>query len=343
MASGSGAGTATTATAALTFSPSTIFQKTRLPLQKWFLAVGLMVNAKKSISSCQLARDLDLNQKSAWFMQQRIRAEMATDQRDLLNGIVEADETYIGGKPRKGNKREDDVPAKRGRGTSKTPVIGAVERHGNVVARAADQPGALTGRGILQFVQGNVDPEASVLITDEFSAYRAVRPLMRHAVINHSQHMRTAIPIPTRLRVFGRWSSGHGWERITTTPASIFRCSLRKAAGNTTTAKTARIRHVHRRVLRVNRLYYGDCLTIMRDELRLHSVDLIYLDPPFNSNQAYNAIYKDETGRLLPDQIDAFATCGHWMKRGSAKSSICRCCFVTPALTMTSLASGSCG
>ena len=59
-----------------------------------------------------------------------------------------------------------------------------------------------------------------------------------------------------------------------------------------------------------NRLFYGDCLTIMRDHLRLGSVDLIYLDPPFNSNREYNAIYKDETGRPLPDQIEAF--CDLW-------------------------------
>ena len=59
-----------------------------------------------------------------------------------------------------------------------------------------------------------------------------------------------------------------------------------------------------------NRLYYGDCLTVMRDYMNLGSVDLIYLDPPFNSNRAYNAIYKDETGRPLPDQIEAF--CDLW-------------------------------
>ena len=165
----------------------TIFQKTRIPLQKWFLGIGLMVNAKKSVSSCQLGRDLDMTQQSAWFMQQRIRAEMATDQCAMLHGIVEADETYIGGKPRKGNKRDDDLPTKRGRGTAKTPVIGAVERHGNVVARVADQVGDLTGRGILRFVQSNIDPVDSILITDEFSAYNAVRPIMRHAVINHSR------------------------------------------------------------------------------------------------------------------------------------------------------------
>ena len=55
----------------------------------------------------------------------------------------------------------------------------------------------------------------------------------------------------------------------------------------------------------MNRLYYGDCLTIMQD-MPLASVDLIYLDPPFNSNREYNAIYKDETGRPMPDQIEAF-------------------------------------
>jgi len=60
----------------------------------------------------------------------------------------------------------------------------------------------------------------------------------------------------------------------------------------------------------MNRLFYGDCLTIMRDHMNLGSVDLIYLDPPFNSNREYNAIYKDETGRPLPDQIDAF--CDLW-------------------------------
>ncbi len=60
----------------------------------------------------------------------------------------------------------------------------------------------------------------------------------------------------------------------------------------------------------MNRLYYGDCLTVMQEYMRSNSVDLIYLDPPFNSNREYNQIYKDETGRPLPDQIDAF--CDLW-------------------------------
>ena len=112
----------------------TIFQGTHVPLQKWFLVIALIMNAKKSLSSCQLARDLALNQKTAWYMQQRIRSEMANKQGlILLKGIIEADETYVGGKPRKRNKRDDDKPDKRGRGTKKTPVVGAVECGGRPV------------------------------------------------------------------------------------------------------------------------------------------------------------------------------------------------------------------
>ena len=162
----------------------TIFEKTKVPLQKWFMAIGLMVNAKKSLSSHQLARDLDLTQPTALYVQQRIRAAMAADQGNLLQGIVEADETYVGGKPRKGRRRDkDDPPAPRGRGTRKTAVIGAVERGGNVTARIADN---LTGRGIVRFLKETVDPLGTLLITDEYRAYNAANGLYNRAVINHS-------------------------------------------------------------------------------------------------------------------------------------------------------------
>ena len=72
----------------------TMFHGTKIPLQKWFLAISLVMNAKKSLSSHQLGRDLALNQKTAWFIQVRIRAEMASQDSVILQGIVEADETY---------------------------------------------------------------------------------------------------------------------------------------------------------------------------------------------------------------------------------------------------------
>ncbi|MCY4107839.1 MAG: IS1595 family transposase [Chloroflexi bacterium] len=164
----------------------TIFAKTKIPLQKWFLGIAIVVNAKKSVSSYQLSRDLELNQKSAWFMLQRIRAEMTNKQSDiLLEGIVEADETFVGGKPRKRNKREDDDnDTPRGRGSSrKQAVIGAVERGGKVVAEVASD---LTGRGVMRFLRKAVYMDSD-LITDEYGAYRAARGVFYHYTINHSE------------------------------------------------------------------------------------------------------------------------------------------------------------
>ena len=93
------------------------------------------------ISSIQLAKELGVTQKTAWFLEHRIRE--AFDQKGgLLGGTVEVDETYIGGKPRKGNKRDNDPEggnkSKRGRGTDKTPVIGIVERGGRVRAKVPE-------------------------------------------------------------------------------------------------------------------------------------------------------------------------------------------------------------
>ena len=140
----------------------TIFQKTKIELQKWFLAISLLINAKKSISSYELARDLDLNQKTAWFMAMRIRRAMV-DHGDLLSGIVEADEAYVGGKPRKGNKREDNQPTKRGKGTDKLPIIGAVERGGKVVAEPSR---TVNATALTSFLSREIDTSASILMTD---------------------------------------------------------------------------------------------------------------------------------------------------------------------------------
>ena len=157
----------------------TIFQKTKIPLQKWFLAISLMANAKKSLSSHQLARDLELNQKTAWFMQQRIRAAMASDEGELLQGIIEADETYLGGKPR--HKGDNN---KRGRGASgKTSVVGAVEREGEVKATVTDDT---KGATVLGFIEQSVEVEESSLITDEYKAYTNAYKLMPHRTVNHS-------------------------------------------------------------------------------------------------------------------------------------------------------------
>ena len=158
----------------------TIFQGTRVPLQKWFLAISLMVNAKKSLSSYQLARDLEITQQTSWFMQQRIRAAMASDEGELLQGIIEADETYVGGKPRYKNKNN-----KRGRGSSgKTSVVGAVQREGEVRAEVTEDT---KGRTVLGFIEQTVEVEESSLITDEYKAYTNAYKLMPHRTISHEE------------------------------------------------------------------------------------------------------------------------------------------------------------
>jgi len=165
----------------------TIFHGTHMPLRDWFLVLALMLNAKKSASSHQIARDIGRRQPTVWSMMHRIRVAMEHDQfhSELLHGIVEADETYVGGKPRKGNKREDDTPNKRGRGTKKTPVIGIVERGGRVIAKPAD-PGDMSAKGLAKFITKFVSTAGTLLITDEFGGYVGMSNLMKHATINHS-------------------------------------------------------------------------------------------------------------------------------------------------------------
>ena len=163
----------------------TVFEGTKIALQKWFVAIVLIMNAKKSLSSHQLGRDLKLNQKSAWYIMTRVRTEMAEKVNAIiLQGIIEADETYMGGKPRKENKKEDREPAKRGRGTDKDPILGAAERKddGKVVAQLTPK---LTGRAILEFFTKRVDIDNSELMTDEYPGYRCLDDKMKHEIVNH--------------------------------------------------------------------------------------------------------------------------------------------------------------
>lgn len=115
----------------------TIFHNSHVDLQRWFLLIAIMFSAKKGLSAMQAARDLEMRRPTVWSMMHRIRAAMVDDGK-LLAGIVEMDETYIGGKPRKSNYKDpDDKGSPRGRGTAKAPVVGAVERGGRVKVRAA--------------------------------------------------------------------------------------------------------------------------------------------------------------------------------------------------------------
>ncbi len=162
----------------------TIFHGTKTPLQKWFLAIALMANAKKSLSSCQLARDLGLKQKTCWRIMMTIRTEMAKGN-PILEGIVEADETYIGGKRRKDYDREKGEPNKRGRGTAKDAVLGAVARGGKVVAEMVEN---VKAESITKFIKKYVNTDVTEFYTDQFRAYNDVGEIMKnHETLKRSE------------------------------------------------------------------------------------------------------------------------------------------------------------
>jgi len=175
-------------TRAFAVTVGTLFHGTHVPLRNWFLVLALMLNAKKSASAYQIARYLGMRRPTVWSMMHRIRTAMAADpeQDRLLHGIVEADETYVGGKPRKGNRRDGDAPNKRGRGTKKAAVIGAIERGGRVVAKVA-KPGGLSANGISKFISRFVDSAGTILITDEYKGYSRISETMLHSVVKHAE------------------------------------------------------------------------------------------------------------------------------------------------------------
>lgn len=159
----------------------TIFHHTHLPLQKWFLALCIILNAKKGIAARQLGRDLHVNKDTAWRMDMKIRDAMRErEQRDLLTGIVEMDETYIGGKPRPGTG-----PHKKGRGTSKTPVVGMAERKGKIKAEVIKNR-KLDSKKLTSLVRKNVDTKNATLMTDEYKGYIGIKTIMPHKVVDHT-------------------------------------------------------------------------------------------------------------------------------------------------------------
>lgn len=165
----------------------TIFHKTHLDFQKWFLAISLILNAKKGISARQLARDLEVNKNTAWYMAMRIRRAMNERwHRELLHGIIEMDETYIGGKPRKTNDKKLIKKNKRGRGTDKTPIVGIIERNGKVKADARLDR-ILTAKKMKALARANIDLKKSVVITDEFKSYLGFKKITNHKVIEHEK------------------------------------------------------------------------------------------------------------------------------------------------------------
>jgi transposase-like protein len=152
----------------------TIFHDSHLHLSKWFLATYIMCESKKGISANQLKRCLGVAYRTAWYLSHRIRTAMAQAIETPLTGIVEVDETWIGGKRRN---------VKEGYRGNKTMVVGAVQRGGDIRLQVVSDN---SRRVLHEFIRSKTAPDAEAIYTDEWQAYQGIADHdTRHETVNH--------------------------------------------------------------------------------------------------------------------------------------------------------------
>ena len=161
-----------------TVRTGTIFEWSHVPLNKWLYAIYLLVTAREGISSLQLSKELSVTQSTAWFMLGRLREACSGDLRKL-SGIVEVDETFVGGRER---NKHAGKRLNAGRGTvGKTPVIGARQRNGKVKPKPVDG----TDDASLQGFVADTVKSGSTVYTDDHAAYRGMADI-NHEAVKHS-------------------------------------------------------------------------------------------------------------------------------------------------------------
>ena len=160
----------------------TIFDNTKIPLQKWFLALYVFSSHKKGISSHQLARDITVTQKSAWFLLHRLRyAFDHPNFKAALGNTVEIDETFCGGDSKNKHTNKKTKNENGNTISDKVPVLGMIERDGNVKAFVVLNREKDT---IIPIIKENVKAESKIM-TDEYPAYDGLKENYTHKTVNH--------------------------------------------------------------------------------------------------------------------------------------------------------------
>lgn len=159
----------------------TIFEDSKIPLSDWFIAIWLFTTHKGGISSCELAREIHVTQKTAWFVLHRIRESAEFENHADLENEVEMDETYIGGL-NKNRHADKKVHQSQGRSNKdKIPVFGMLERDGRVVAKVVASTSA---KDLMPHILRTVDVCADVF-TDEWVAYKNLDKIFNHYTVDH--------------------------------------------------------------------------------------------------------------------------------------------------------------
>jgi transposase-like protein len=182
----------------------TIFENTNKSLREWFRVIHLMLTSKKGISALQVKRVMGFGSyETALYMCHRIRAGLADKEFKKLMGIVEVDETFVGGKAK--NRQWDKRGGGGGTGgigSGKSAVIGAVSRKGNVVARVIENVRAST---LIEFVRESVSTKVSLLCTDQYPGYNPLNRDYPHATVDHAAGQYVVGAVHTQT-IEGFWS-----------------------------------------------------------------------------------------------------------------------------------------
>jgi transposase-like protein len=198
----------------------TIMEDSPLGVDKWLTAMWLIVNCKNGISSCEIARDLKITQKSAWFLDHRIRLALHSGSINKLSGEVEADETFIGGKARNMHKWKRAEKITGTGGKDKTIVMGMVERGGNVRAFVVD---GRKKKHVQPIIREHIEAGAAIF-SDELKSYDGLEKDYQHAVINHAvEYVKGNVHTNTMENFWSLLKRGLHGTYISVEPFHLFR------------------------------------------------------------------------------------------------------------------------